>query len=223
MMEKTKTEIENNLKEQLRFETLLSEISARYINLPVDQIDAGIEDDQRRICEHLGIDLSALWQWSDGSPRFLTVTHLYSLPEGPSRPEGIDAQKTFPWVLKKMLSGETLVLSTEEMPPEAAIDEESRRYFGVKSSVVLPLSAGGDPLIGVLTFDTLREERDWPDDLVKRLKLVAQIFSNSLVRKESDRIHRESKARLNLAAESAGAGLWELDCITNQFWATEVA
>lgn len=223
MMEKAITDIGHNLEEQLRFETLLSEISARYINLPVDQIDAGIEDDQRRICEYLGLDLSALWQWSDDSPRFMTLTHLYSLPEGPSRPEGIDAQESFPWVLKKVLSNETLVLSTEDMPPEAAIDQESRRYFGVKSSVVLPLSAGGGPLIGVLTFDTLREERDWPDELVKRLGLVAQIFSNSLVRKESDRILRESEARLSLAADSAGTGLWELDFSTNQFWATKRA
>ena len=223
MMEKAITDIGHNLEEQLRFETLLAEISARYINLPVDQIDAGIEDDQRRICEYLGLDLSALWQWSDDSPRFMTLTHLYSLPEGPSRPEGIDAQESFPWVLKKVLSSETLVLSTEDMPPEAAIDQESRRYFGVKSSVVLPLSAGGGPLIGVLTFDTLREERDWPDELVKRLGLVAQIFSNSLVRKESDRILRESEARLSLAADSAGTGLWELDFSTNQFWATKRA
>jgi len=223
MMEKTDTALRHDLEERLQFETLLAEISAQYINLPVDQIDAGIEDDQRRICEYLGLDLSALWQWSDGSPRFLTVTHLYSLPEGPSRPEGIDAQKSFPWVLRKMLNGETLVLSTQDMPPEAAIDQESRRHFGVKSSVVLPLSAGGGALIGVLTFDTLREERDWPDELVKRLGLVAQIFSNSLVRKESDRILRESEARLSLAADSAGTGLWELDFSTNQFWATKRA
>ena len=223
MTERTEADLRHELKERLRFETLLTEISARYINLPVDQIDSGIEDDQRRICECLGLDLSALWQWSDDSPRFLTVTHLHSLPEGPSRPEGIDAQKSFPWVLQKVLSGETLVLSTEDMPPEAAIDQESRRYFGVMSSVVLPLSTGGGPLIGVLTFDTLREERDWPDNLVKRLKLVAQIFSNALARKESDRILRESEARLSLAADSAGTGLWELNCNTNQFWTTERA
>jgi PAS domain S-box-containing protein len=223
MMEQTEANLRYDLEERLQFETLLAEISARYINLPVEQIDAGIEDDQRRICEYLGLDLSALWQWQDGLPRFLTVTHLYSLPEGPLRPEGIDAEKTFPWVLKKMLSGETLAYSTEDMGPEAAIDQTSRRHFGVKSSVNLPLSVGGGPLIGVLTFDTLREERNWPDELVKRLQLIAQIFANALIRKESEKILSESEARLSLAADSSGAGLWELDCSTNQFWATKRA
>ena len=223
MTEKTKTNIQHELEEYLRFETLLIEISSRYINMPVEEIDLGIEDDQHRICKFLGLDLSALWQWSDGSPQFMTLTHLYSVPEGPSRPDGIDARKTFPWVLKKMLNGETLVLSTQDMLPEAAIDEESRRYFGVKSSVVLPLMAGGGPLIGVLTFDTLREERNWPDELVKRLQLIAQIFTNALIRKESEKILAENEARLSLAADSAGAGLWEMNCSTNEFWATERA
>ena len=89
--------------------------------------------------------------------------------------------------------------------------------------MVIPLSIGGGPLIGVLTFDTLLEERDWPAETVKRLELVAQIFCNALDRKESDRTQRESKVRLSLAADSAGAGIWELNCSTNLFWATKRA
>jgi PAS domain S-box-containing protein len=222
-MAQPKTELRHELEERLRFETLLSEISARFVNLPAEQIDGAIEDAQRRICEGLGLDLSALWQWSDEKPRFLTVTHLHSPPEGPTRPERIDAREVFPWVLQKMLSGETLAISTEELPPEAARDQEGRRHFGVKSSVVIPLSAGGGPLIGVLTFDTLRAERTWPEKIVQRLTMVAQVFTNSLVRKQSEQILRESEARLSLAADSAGAGLWELDCSTHLFWATERA
>jgi PAS domain S-box-containing protein len=223
MMKQTEADLQHELEERLRFETLLSEISARYINLPVDQIDAVIEEDQRSICECLNLDLSSLWQWSDDFPRFLTVTHLYSLPEGPARPEGINAQESFPWTLNKLMNGEKLAFSTEDIPSEAVVDRASRQHFGVKSSVNLPLSVGGGPLIGVITFDTLREKRNWPDELVKLLELVAQIFSNALARKESDRILRESEARLTLAADSAGAGIWELDCDTDQIWATERA
>jgi len=77
---------EESLESRLRFEALLTEISARFVNLPADQIDGTIEDAQRRVCECLGLDLSALCQWSGETPRFLTVTHLHSPPEGPSRP-----------------------------------------------------------------------------------------------------------------------------------------
>ena len=75
--------------------------------------------------------------------------------------------------------------------------------------MVIPLSTGGGPLIGVLTFDTLKAERVWPEELVQRLTLVAQVFSNALAGKRSEQVLRESEARLSLAADSAGSGIWE--------------
>ena len=211
------------LKKHLKFETLLAELSAHFINLPTDQIDDEIEDAQRRICERLGLDMSSLWQWSAERPRYLTATHLHSPPEGPERPEGIDAQEAFPWVLQRVLNGETLAISSKDLPPEAARDQESRRHFGVKSSVVIPLSTGAGPILGVLTFDTLRAERAWPEETVKRLSLIAQVFANALERKRSEETLLQSEKRLSLAADSAEAGLWELDYGTGLFWATERA
>lgn len=222
-LKRSQKRLSDGIEERLQFETLLADLSTRYINLPIDQVDSMIEEDQRRICEFLGLDLSTLWQWEDGSRRFITLTHLYVAPGGPPRPKRLEAQISFPWIINKLLGGETLILSTEHMPSEAAIDQEARRYYGVKSSVVMPLTAGGGPLLGILTFETLWEERDWPEEIIKRLMLVAQIFSNVLARKESDRKLLESEARFALAADSAGAGLWDLDVGTGQFWATEMA
>jgi len=174
------------LEFRLRFETLLSEISARFVHLPADQVDTQIEDAQRQICECLGLDLSALWQWSDHSPNSLTITHLHSPPEGPLLPEGIKAEESFPWTLDRVLRGELLALSTEQLPPEAALDRETFRYFGVQSSVIIPLSTGRGPLVGVLSFDTIRAARSWPEQIVRKLHLVAQIFANALARKQNE-------------------------------------
>ena len=224
-MKRSKISLQRELKDRLKFETLLTDISARFVNLPVDYIDGTIEDAQREICEILSLDLSSLWQWADENPRILTLSHLYSPPPpvGPKRPNGINALEVLPWICSKVLKGETLVLSTENMPPEAKQDQEVRRGFNVKSSVIIPLSAGGGPVIGVLSFDDLHEDRVWPEEIVKRLTLVAQVFSNALVRKRADERLRESELRLEMAADSAEVGLWELDCSTNLFWTSERA
>ena len=87
---------EQALNERLRFETLLTEMSARFVNLPADRIDSEIQDAERRICELLGLDLAALWQWSNEDPEFFILTHLYSAKEGPQSLEGMD-QEHFPW------------------------------------------------------------------------------------------------------------------------------
>jgi PAS domain S-box-containing protein len=123
-----------------------------------------------------------------------------------------------------MLAGTIIRFSSvEELPPEAARDREVWRHYGIKSVVAFPLSTGGGQLIGVLGFNAMREERTWPDEIVNRLQLVAQIFANALARKEADKALRESEERLSLAADSAGAGLWSLDLASGRCWLTEKA
>jgi formate hydrogenlyase transcriptional activator len=213
------------LQQLLEFETLISDLSSRFINLPLAEMDREIEDAQRRVCECLGLDLSALWQWSAEGPPTLTMTHVYRSLEGPPIPVGtMDARESFPWCLDEVVAGRIVaVADVEKAPPEAARDQEGWRHFSLKSVLTLPLSAGGGPAIGALNFNSIRERRDWPDALVKRLQLVAQVFTNALARKRADEALRESEERLALAADSAEAGLWILDYGTGVFWVTERA
>ena len=182
---------EEALKERLRFESLLTEISARFINQPADRIDGQIENAVRHICELLDIDLLAVWQLSNKDPVALTATHYYTVQHGP-QPPGLLKQEDFPWFIKQLQAGCFVAVSSlEEMPAEAAHDREVCRQLGVKSNLSIPLSVGGGPLIGVLGLNTTREERGWPDALVKRLQLVAQIFTNTLERKRMEAKLRE--------------------------------
>jgi formate hydrogenlyase transcriptional activator len=211
----------SELEERLRFETLIADLSVKFIDLPASHMDREIADAQRCVCEFLGLDLSALWQVSAKNPALLTLTHLYGSLEGNPIPQQMSADEYFPWCQGQLLAGKVIrVSSLDELPPEAARDGESWRHYGVKTSLTVPLSVGGGPAFGALSFNTTREERQWPDDLVKRLQLVAQVFANALARKRFEETLRESEERLNLAADSAGAGLWRLDLATRCLWLT---
>ncbi len=210
------------LEARLRFETLIADLSLKFIDLPANELDPEIEDAQRRVCECLGLDLCGLWQWSAESPGFLALTHLYRSLTGPPTPEPMDAQEYFPWCLQQLLAGKVIAVSAmNEMPPEGARDREVFRHFGIKSTLVVPLAPGGGPLIGALGFNDTKEERPWPEALVNRLQLVAQIFANAIARKRSDQVLRESEERLSLATAAAGSGVWMWDVSRNEVWATE--
>ncbi|MCG6930119.1 MAG: hypothetical protein LJE64_06135 [Desulfofustis sp.] len=118
------------------------------------------------------------------------------------------------------MAGQTLAFSNDDLPGEAEIDIRSRRYFGVESTVVIPLQVGGQPVIGCISFETLNRVRAWKEDEVNRLKLVADVFANALVRRRTVEDLIESQERLTLATESAEAGVWELDCSTGVIWTT---
>ena len=75
------------------------------------------------------------------------------------------------------------------------------------SNLTIPLSVGGKPPIGCLGFNTTRSERVWPDALVKRLELVAQIFANALARKHADLVLQESEQVNRATFEQAAVGI----------------
>ena len=209
------------LEDRLRFETLLADISSRFVNVPADCVDQEIQNAQRAICECLGFDHSSLWQSSTQDPDQLVLTHLYRDPELPRPPERMSATEFFPWALAKLMTREIISIpNTAEGPREAARDMETWRQFGVKSTLGIPLSVGGGPVFGVLSFDATREPRACPAPLMKRLELVAQVFASALDRKRSQQRLQASEVRLSLAAESANAGLWTLEPQCGHIWAT---
>jgi transcriptional regulator with GAF, ATPase, and Fis domain len=182
------------------FERLLAEISTFFINLPADRIDSEIQAAQRRVCEHLHLDRSTLFQVSRGKPGTLLLTHLHQPPESFSPPEKMDIQDFWPWSLRKVLKGETLIIPRmNDLPAEADRDRQSFVRYGTRSLVGVPLSAGGGDVFGLLTFAVVGKERDWPETVVQQFQLVAQIFANALVRKRNEQAlgeHLEEIQRL---------------------------
>jgi len=195
----------------LEFETLLGDLSAKFVNLVAGEVDREIADALRRVCELLSIDVALLWQWSGAPPAAITPTHAYD-PQGVLRSAEPPRQELYPWIVQELLAGRVVVIpSVDEMPAEAAVDQQGARLFGVKSNLTLPLSVGGEPPVGALALNAMRAERDWPDALVKRLQLIAQVFTNALARRRNELIRLESETRLAAAAELAGLGFYEVD------------
>ena len=195
-------------EERLRFETLIADLSLKFVNLPPDAVDQEIFEAQKSICRELSIDLSGLWQWSEEDGGTYALSHFYSIDGGHVTAASAKAREVYPWCQERIRAHRTVVLSNmDDLPIEASRDRESARLLGIKSSLIIPLSVGGNKPIGALAFNTTRAERDWPSALTKRLQLVAQIFANALARKRADQVLREA-AEINRATfDQAAVGI----------------
>ncbi len=216
--------LQADLEERLRFETLLSDLSAQFVHLPGTQLDGEIEAAMRRVCDCLGLDLIALWQWSPDSPHLLIMTHLYRPLGGPPVPSPMDAREFFPWIQAQILANREISFeSIDHLPPEAARDKEAFRHFGIRTNLVFPLSVSAGAVFGALSFNDMQRERIWSARLKERLRLIAQVFANALAHRRAEKLLQEQEERLQLAADSAGAGLWILEVSSGRFWVTEKA
>ena len=161
------------LEERLRFETLLSQLSAGLIHVPASNLDKALEHGLGEVVTFLGADRGALDEHRSGEPRSRIA---WAAPGFEELPWIMEADE-FPWTAAKLRDGDIVRFSrTDDLPTAAASDRASYTRVGTRSHVSLPLRAGG-ALLGVLSLDSVRDERDWSDELVERLGLLSEAFA----------------------------------------------
>ena len=169
-------------EERLRFETLLSELSAGLIHLAAADVDAAIERGLQQVVTFLGVDRGQLDEYAGSEP---VVRIVWTRPGQEAMPRLMDDEQ-FPWTAETLRRGQVVQFSRiDELPAEAALDQANLRRAGTRSKICLPLRASG-PMLGVLSLGAVRAERAWPDDLVERLRLLSAAFSNALERKRME-------------------------------------
>jgi len=189
------------VQERLRFETLLADLSATFVNLPASQVDSQIESALRRLVEFLDVDRGGLAEVLIDQKQ-LVITHSYHVPGVPLLPR-IIVNEQLPWYAKKIQEGEVFRISRlpDDLPPEASLERAYCIQVGLKSHVMIPLKVM-DSVVGAIGFGSFRGSRDWPDDLIQRLQLVGEIFTNALARKRADEALRAKEQSLRQTRES---------------------
>jgi formate hydrogenlyase transcriptional activator len=207
MSQKATTESRNNKNNEinalLRFERLLSDLSATFVNLPSEQVDQEIERWMGRIGTFLEMKVGTLAQFSEDQTR-ARFTHTWAaagLEDLPTRP----AAYHWPWTVDQIRSGRVVQFTNvEDLPDEAAVDKERFIAVGAISNISIPLSVGGT-LVGVLSFSSRYPAEAWPDSYLERYKLLGDVFANALMRKRSDKALQRAFQEIKVLKEQLEA------------------
>jgi len=184
------SDVSADVAERLRFEALVIDLAAGFLNLEPERVDQAIEHCLRHIVEALGLDRSTLFQRSGDD---LVVTHSWAVP-GQDRFPKVWGRTELPWCFGQAMAGESIVFSRlDDLPADAAIDKAVIQRFGPRSNATMPLTAGGH-IIGALAFGSMRTERTWPPAVLDRLRSVAHMVAGVLARRDMDRQLRAALA-----------------------------
>jgi transcriptional regulator with GAF, ATPase, and Fis domain len=175
-----------------RFESLVIDLAAGFINVDPGRVDLVIEECLRRIVEALGLDRSTLFQRSGED---LVATHSWAAPGLDPFPKAWGRDQ-LPWGYGRVMTGKRIVFSRiDDLPEEAATDKATIRRVGPISNASFPLVVG-DQVLGVLAFGTMRTERSWSPGVLDRLHSVAQMVAGVLARKHADKLLRAALAEV---------------------------
>jgi two-component system, LuxR family, sensor kinase FixL len=186
---------EEALNERLQFEHLLSDLSARFVNIPPDRVDAEIEHGLRQVLEFFQVERCGLIQTSPDNASW-QVTHVAVVEDVPSVPLRTQLPSSiYPWAYDKLIrKGEVVAFSSlDELPAEADVDKRTWKEWGICSNLVIPIMIG-EPGTYVIAIDSVRGEYVWPEDLIPRTRLLGEIFANALERKQI-RLQLEKRLR----------------------------
>lgn len=209
------------MSERLLFEELLSSISARFINISIEQVDEEIRRAMSEVLDFFQVDRFGLLHTFPDKESWM-ITHYATTADVPPIPAGLVLPRSInPWAYEKLVAKKEVISfsNISELPPEAEVDKRTWIEWGTRSNVIIPVvigESGGH----IISINSVRTHRIWPEEYIPRLRLLGEIFVNALERSRTQKALQESEERLNLAVSGAEAGLWDMDTGTGHVWAT---
>ncbi len=197
-----------SLEEHLTFERLLADLSARFANALGDQLEEEIESALKQLLTFLDFDRSNFGEFTaDGWANILCSVAAEGVERYPPGP----VPKFAAWYLNRLRTEKIVrVRSIDDLPCGASEEAEYFRQSGIRSSVGIPLHVGGH-IVGFINFSAFRSTREWPDDLIARLKIVGEVIAQALVRKRSETALQASEERWRSMFEASNLGISIID------------
>ena len=200
-----------SFEQRLNADRLLSDLSARFSELPEDQIDGEIELWLRRLTELLGAGRGTFAELTTSG---FVVTHTYAGPGVEPFPKG-PANKALPWLTEQYAARRTVVLP-DDLPDHAIAEQRHVAESGIRAGIGIPISVG-DPVVCVLGFASFSGPRAWPAEVIARLQLAGSAFANAIARRRAkqrlDQQHQQLAhvGRVAATGELAAVIAHELD------------
>jgi PAS domain S-box-containing protein len=194
------------LDERLNIERLIADLSHVFINVRSEKLGQQIVDGLRRVGEALDFDIASFYIFTGRG----TEGKLAFEWRGAGVPESAPRlfEEDFPWSAGELGRDRDIwAPALEQLPPEAQRDKSRYERYGVRSAYHVPLYAQG-VLLASLNLCTVRKARELPRELLRRQRLIGEVFAGALARKLSEDRQRESDARFRIVADSAPVMIW---------------
>ena len=192
---------EERLREQIAFETLVTNLSTKFINLKPGEIDEGISEALKTIGSFNQIDRCYVGSFSQGD-RSMEISHEWCAPGIASLRERINHQsiENLPYLTDCMQRGETVHLPRLDMlPPEAESDHQKATEHGIQSMLLVPMMYQQET-IGFLGFDSVKAQKNWSNESIHLINIVGELFVNAMQQKRSLAIQEGQRQFLELLA-----------------------
>jgi PAS domain S-box-containing protein len=192
--------LECELRDRLELETLLSRISAEFVNLPTGALVSGITQALQAIAEVTQAGRSYVYLLSKEQPYAYLLSEWHTPDVAPIADEWHTVRAdAFPWWQSQLHDHQLIVMrDPAHLPPEAVNERRVTAALAIGSLAVVPMSHQGQ-FIGYIGLAAM-QPKAWSNHEIALLRLVANLFANANQRHQAETALRESEARFQRLA-----------------------
>jgi PAS domain S-box-containing protein len=189
------------LDERLRFERLVSELSATFIDMPVESVDREVVAALEKVRAAVDLDRCILFDYST-QEQVLAITHHAQSPGTQPLDPRLDPT-LLPWFFGQMRLGRIVLLddAQRDLPLQAEEERVYCRKFQILSVLVIPVRTSGSVVQGI-AYHATRRPRIWSADFAGRLHTVGKALISSLAGMRAEAALRKSEERYRELVES---------------------
>ncbi len=133
-----------DISDRLRFEQMISDLSARFINVSPERLDDEIEHALKMLLEFFQVDRCGLLHTMPGKDAWI-ITHIALSKHAEPIPVGTELPRSInPWAYDRLTCEGKVVAFTrvEDMPDEAHVDKQTWKEWGIRSNLRIPILRG---------------------------------------------------------------------------------
>ncbi|OHD10627.1 MAG: hypothetical protein A2086_05540 [Spirochaetes bacterium GWD1_27_9] len=205
------------------FERHLINISSKFINISYEELDETINESLKIIGEFCNVDRSYVFLTSDNKQ---TISNTHEWCNKGIYPEKENSQNMPIDVISNLMESflkkeHYYIPSVDNLPSEKEILKKVLKSLSLKSLITVPMLIK-DEFFGFIGFDSIKDEKKWSLGDISLLKIVADIFVNTMERCKIDKELKLKAEYLKKSEEIANIGSWYWDIEKDFYSASDV-
>jgi formate hydrogenlyase transcriptional activator len=178
-------ESEKVFQERFRFQELISDISAKFINPSDEKFEQTVQDALAKIAEYFDVDAVRLYRLSfQGDVMELRNSWRSPALAPPEEMPGLH-QRKYPNFAAHYSKGESVVFSRYDDSPDWPEMRDVLKFLGVKAGIGVPLEVDASG-VDIFAMDKVLTEYEWPEDTVEHTKAVGRVMLGVMRRREAE-------------------------------------
>ena len=178
-------EKETELKKQIEFQQLVSQISTEFTGLSGAEFEEAIQNSLAVIGGYFGVDAVRLFRVSPQGD-VLKIRLMWQSEHLAPQNEAIEINKMkFPKLAAYYSSGKHVLFSKFIDSPKWPQTRKILKFFGTKAGVGVPLESDKSG-VDVIAMDCVMREYQWPEGTIDKVEVIGKVLLSAILRREAE-------------------------------------